>query len=220
MAVVQNLSIKEVYNRIANHFDCSRHSVWGSVKIYLDSLCSGASVLELGCGNGKNMLYRKDLVMRGIDISEMQVRICLAKNLTVTEGCITRLDYADHMFDSIICIATYHHLDNDADRQRCLMEMWRTLRGGGSVLLTVWSMEQPASSKFNFVKRDELVPWFSRDDGNTYLRYYHIYRKGDLEEEIGRLCPLFRIVKSGWELGNWYCILESGVAPHNTNITR
>lgn len=208
MPVIENLPIKEVYNRIANHFNGSRHSVWGSVKTYLDSLSPGVNVLELGCGNGKNMLYRKDFNMCGLDISSEQVKICLSKKLDVTEGCITKLDFPDHTFESIICIATYHHLDNDSDRQKCLTEMYRCLRVGGTVLLTVWSMEQMADSKFNFAKRDELVPWLSKDDGNTYLRYYHIYRKGDLEEEIMRLCPSFYIVKSGWELGNWYCVLS------------
>jgi hypothetical protein len=53
-----------------------------------------------------------------------------------------------------------------------------------------------------------MVPWKSKDDGNTYLRYYHIYRKDELRLEITRLCPEFKIMKIDWELGNWYVILK------------
>ena len=206
--VIDNLTIKEVYDKIANQFNHTRYSIWGSVKEFMDSLVSSSKVLELGCGNGKNMLYRNDLNIEGIDISSEQVRICKEKNLNVKEGSITQLDYLDNLFDYIICIATYHHLDNDIDRHLSLKEMYRCLKYGGQILITVWAMEQPENGKFNFTKTDEMVPWLSKDDGNTYLRYYHIYRKGELYLEIIRLCPEFTIKKISWELGNWVCILE------------
>ena len=69
MSVISNLPIKEVYNKIANHFDRSRNRIWGSVKDFLDGIEERSYVLELGSGNGKNMLYRKDLTFIGIDIS-------------------------------------------------------------------------------------------------------------------------------------------------------
>jgi SAM-dependent methyltransferase len=206
--IVSNLSVKEVYDKIANHFDHSRQRIWGSVKTFLDSLPAGACVLELGCGNGKNMLYRRDLLMEGIDISSEQVRICVGKGLRAKTGNITSVDYGSAAFPYMLCIATYHHLDNDTDRAACLNEMWRVLAPGGKVLITVWAMEQPADGNFKFDKRDTMVPWLSKDDGNTYMRYYHIYRVTDLELEVQRLCPQFAVVVCGWELGNWYIVLQ------------
>ena len=208
MPIIDNLDIKEVYNKIANQFNYTRHRIWGSVKIFMDSLPSKSLVLELGCGNGKNMLYRNDLNIEGIDISTEQIRICLDKKLNVKEGNITNINSENNMFDYMICIATYHHIDNDIDRQKCLKEMYRCLKENGEILITVWAMEQPTDSNFNFTKTNEMVPWLSKDDGNTYLRYYHIYRKGELEEEIIRLCPEFKHVKIGWEIGNWYIVLK------------
>ena len=75
-------------------------------------------------------------------------------------------------------------------------------------MLTVWAMEQGDDSTFRFMERDTMVPWKSKDDGKTYMRYYHIYREGELFSEIQRLCPEFRYVMGAWELGNWYAILE------------
>ena len=206
--VVSNLSVKDVYNAIANHFNNSRNRVWGSVRSFLDSLSVGSRVLEVGCGNGKNMLYRRDLDFSGTDISERQVQICRAKGLVADLGCMTSLSFDNRTFDNMICIATYHHLDNDKDRQASLKEMYRCLKVGGRLLLTVWAMEQGNDSTFHFMKRDEMVPWKSKDDGKTYMRYYHIYSEGDLQEEIQRLCPELCYVCGAWELGNWYAILE------------
>ena len=202
------LSIEQVYDKIADQFNNTRYKIWGSVKTFMDSLPKDASVLELGCGNGKNMLYRSDINIKGIDISNEQVIICKRKNLDVEKGNITELKFDDDSFDFMICIATYHHLDNDIDRQKCLKEMYRCLKYNGEVFITVWAMEQQENSTFNFTQTDEMVPWKSKDDGNTYLRYYHIYRKDELRLEITRLCPEFKIVKIDWELGNWYVLLK------------
>jgi len=202
-----SLSVMEVYDKIATEFDVTRVRIWGSVKKFLDSLSSDSLNLDNGCGNGKNMLYRPELKFKGNDISKEQVRICQNKGLDVVESTMTSLPFKNEEFDNIICIASYHHLDNDTDRQKALDEMYRCLKPGGRILITVWAMEQFEGSTFHFTKRDEQVAWKSKD-GNIYYRYYHIYNKGDIEEEVTRLEPRFKIVEGGWEVGNWWVILE------------
>jgi SAM-dependent methyltransferase len=201
------LSVKEVYNKIASHFDVSRQRIWGSVRTFLNNVPPNSLVLDVGCGNGKNMLYRKDLVFVGIDNSSEQIKICTKKHLYALEADITNIPFATDTFDYMICIATYHHLDNDDVRQRALNEMSRCLKPGGQLLLTVWAMEQHEGSTFHFTQSDEMVPW-TTTDGTTYLRYYHIYRKGELLAEICRLCDTLTVKADGWELGNWYVVLE------------
>jgi ubiquinone/menaquinone biosynthesis C-methylase UbiE len=202
------LSVEQVYDKIAGHFDVSRQRVWGSVKLFLTSLPSESTVLDIGCGNGKNMLFRKDLNLTGIDISSEQVKICQKKNLNVQVSSMTHLLFENNTFDNMLCIATYHHLDNDADRQKALQEMYRCLKPTGKILITVWAQEQHTESTFRFSKSDNMVPW-TTISGETFYRYYHIYRKDELLEEISRLCPDFikDNVIVGWELGNWYIIL-------------
>jgi ubiquinone/menaquinone biosynthesis C-methylase UbiE len=203
------LSVEQVYDKIAAHFDVSRQRVWGSVKQFLSSLPTQSAVLDIGCGNGKNMLFRKDLLIKGIDISNEQVKICQKKNLTATVAPMTNLPFPSNTFDNMLCIATYHHLDNDTERQKALQEMYRCLKPNGQVLITVWAMEQHTDSTFRFSKSDELVPWTMRN-GETFYRYYHIYKMGELLSEVNRLCPAFTHKQNpqvGWELGNWYIIL-------------
>jgi len=200
------LSVMEVYDKIANEFNITRTRIWGSVKKFLNNISISSYNLDNGCGNGKNILYRPELKFKGIDISKEQVKICRLKGLDVDESSMTDLSFKNNSFDNILCIASYHHLDNDDDRQKALNEMYRCLQPGGKVLLTVWAMEQYDGSLFNFTKKDELVSWKSQN-GITYYRYYHIYNKGDIEKEVQRLEPRFTIEEVGWEVGNWWIIL-------------
>jgi hypothetical protein len=90
--------------------------------------------------------------------------------------------------------------------------MYRCLKPNGQILITVWAQEQHSDSTFRFSKSDELVPW-TMQNGETFYRYYHIYRKDELLSEIKRLFPDFLSENKslnpnvGWELGNWYIIL-------------
>ena len=207
MSVIENLSIEGVYDKIAEHFDNTRYSIWNCVKNFIDNFETNAKVLEIGCGNGKNMLYRNDLDFYGIDISIEQINICKKKHLNVQKSSMISLPFNNSEFDNIICIATYHHLDNDNDRKSALYEMYRVLRVGGEILITVWAMEQEINSLRSFTVSDEIVPWKCKKDGNTYLRYYHIYKKGELSEEIKRLFPEIQIISEDYDNGNWFVIL-------------
>ena len=40
------------------------------------------------------------------------------------------------------------------------------------------------------------------------MRYYHIYSKNDLVDEINNLEPRFKIIEEGWQAGNWYVVIE------------
>ena len=70
-------NVKKVYDAIADHFDVTRYSVWIDVKKFLDILPKNSFILDAGCGNGKNMLYRSDCENYGCDFSEKLVEITL-----------------------------------------------------------------------------------------------------------------------------------------------
>jgi ubiquinone/menaquinone biosynthesis C-methylase UbiE len=199
---------KEIYNEISNRFDISRFRIWPCVKKFLDSFPSSSILLDVGCGNGKNMLYRTDLNFKGIDFSIKLVEICKNKNLDVIESSMTNIPFDNNHFDGIIVIASYHHLSNDDERKQTLDELYRVVKSGGEILIVVWAMEQPEDSKFNFTKSEELVKWYSLDNNKTFYRYYHIYSKGNLVEEIKRLKPEFNIEYEYLEKGNWVVCLK------------
>lgn len=199
-------SVEETYNTIAEDFNKTRYKIWRCVLHFIETLKSKTKLLEVGCGNGKNILYRQDIDSYGIDISEEQVEICKRKGLKVEKANMTFLPFNSSEFDNIICVATYHHLDNADDRRRALLEMYRVLKPNGKLLLTVWAMEQEVNSKRKFTSSDEMVSW--TQNGSTYYRYYHIYRRGELEEEIREFCSEFKIESVNYELGNWSVVLR------------
>jgi hypothetical protein len=54
--------IKQIYNNIAKDFNLSRVRIWPCVSAFLNTFPPNAKILDNGCGNGKNMLYRTDLL--------------------------------------------------------------------------------------------------------------------------------------------------------------
>ncbi len=200
--------LKQIYNLIAEPFDQSRFKIWPGVEKFLSGFDSYSHILDIGCGNGKNMLGRGDIVFKGIDLSDEMVKICKNKGLDVIESSMTQLPFYECSFDGLISIASYHHLSNDDDRKQALNEMYRVLKPDGLGLIVVWAMEQPIDSKFHFTQKDELVNWTHNKTGQVFSRYYHIYRENDLVEEINRLEPNLNIIDQGWEKGNWYVIFK------------
>jgi alkylated DNA repair protein alkB family protein 8 len=57
--------VHKVYNDIAHHFSDTRYKPWPRVVDFLRTFSSGSLVLDVGCGNGKYMNIRNDLMMVG-----------------------------------------------------------------------------------------------------------------------------------------------------------
>lgn len=123
-----------------------------------------------------------------------------------------------------MCIAALHHLASAERRLHAVAEIGRILRPGGEALLYVWAWEQPETSslykqrgRLQFLSDDQqdvLVPWTLSNlfgEVKTQLRFYHLFRKGELEE----LCTasgLFDIVYSGYDRDNWFVCVRRKMA--------
>ncbi len=57
--------VHKVYNEIAHNFSDTRHKPWPRVVEFLRTFPSGSLILDVGCGNGKYMNIRNDLMMVG-----------------------------------------------------------------------------------------------------------------------------------------------------------
>jgi ubiquinone/menaquinone biosynthesis C-methylase UbiE len=203
-----DIDVRNTYNTIANHFSDTRFKVWTCTREFLNNVSPSSNGLEVGCGNGKNMIYRDDINMCGIDICDKFVDMCKKKNLNVIQGDMLKLPYNNEQFDFVMSIAVLHHLDSEEKRIQALNEMFRVCKKDGKIFILVWAFEQEESSKRKFKSKDEMVSWFSREDGNTYYRYYHLYSKDELNEEFQKTRNDFRIIKSFYEMGNWGLIIE------------
>jgi SAM-dependent methyltransferase len=201
-------SVSEVYNKIANDFSKTRYRIWPCVTRFINSLPSGASVCEVGCGNGKNLLSRQgELVYSGVDISGEMVRICQERGLAVVEGDIRQVPYADAVFDHTMSVAVIHHLSNRSDRISAIRELVRITKPCGTVYITVWALNQPVGSKRQFTKQDELVGFTARATGEVHYRMYHMYIPGELESEVGEILGC-SVMDKGEEHGNYWMVIK------------
>jgi len=201
---IEELHVKNVYNTIASEFDNTRYRPWSCVEEFLDNIPEGSVIGDIGCGNGKNMLYRKDCFNYGCDFSKGLVKICLQKNLNVILGDVLTIPYQTNTFDYTICIAVIHHLATKEKRAKAIKELERVTKPGGKILILVWALEQEKGSKRTFTKQDNFVDW--KDKNQTLLgkRYYYVFKENELESFIGK----DKIQKSFYEKGNWGIIFK------------
>jgi len=197
-------SVKDVYNSIATSFSKTRVKVWPCVSKFLDSV--KGTGLEVGCGNGKNMLYRSDLDIHGIDICPIFVKLCQESGLNVIEGTMTHLPYKDKTFDFVYCIAALHHLTTQDLRSKAIQEMIRVCKPEGFIFILVWALEQEPGSKHSFTTQDVLVPW--KDSLTTQYRFYHVYKEHELESEIYNASKDVLVKQTMYEKGNWGIVIQ------------
>ena len=204
--------VKESYNRLAREFNVTRVFTWNWTDNFIEKLEKNALVLDIGCGNGRNMIY-KSVKIFGLDISINQLSQKKLKDNLVCAN-MTNLPYKNNVFDHIICIATFHHLPTEESRLGALKEIKRVLKWEGRILLSVWSIHQPKKTKRIFSDYgDNLVPWKGRKE--TIMRYYYIFK---LQEIQNLLNKIFTIEKYIWDSGNEIFYLINNKNNHNCKI--
>jgi SAM-dependent methyltransferase len=204
-------SVKDVYNNIAKDFSRTRYTVWDQVKIFLDSLKPNTLLADIGCGNGKNMMYRDDIKHIGVDLCESFIKICEERNLNVRHGSVLDIPLETDSVDNTICIAVIHHLKTIEERVKAISELIRITKPGGLIMIYVWCFEQDEKSKNQFKTQDEMVP-FKDIHGNVLsYRFYHLYINGEIEKEISLVDEKsykYKLNKVFKDRNNYVAILE------------
>ncbi len=175
--------------------------------MFSDYLFAGDRVLDLGCGNGRNIIYFDEKLADyyGADISVELIKEARKKypqkNFRVDNAL--NLSFKDRFFDKVYSIAVLHQIPSKDLRLQFLNEAKRVLRPKGLLILTVWKLykiEHIISIIKNlFLKilgktkldyRDILVPW-----GDKVDRYYHFFSQKELRKLVKKAG--FKVVKEG-----------------------
>jgi len=202
---IEDIYVKNVYNEIYNEFDTTRYRPWTCVEDFLDQVPKNSMIGDIGCGNGKNMFYRKDCINLGCDFSENLVKLCNEKSLQVIQGNILNVPFQDNLFNHTLCIAVLHHLSTIEMRKQAIQELIRITKLNGKILILVWAFEQEQSSRRKFTKQANLIDWKDKKGNILGKRYYYVFKKNELESLIPEN---IQIEKSFYEKSNWGVILH------------
>lgn len=142
-----------------------------------------AKILDVGCGNCRNLLPFRGHDLYALDFSEEMLRFARSYcdkhgiDAKLAQGDCTALPFRNNAFDLVLCIAVLHHLSNPLI---ALMEVNRVLKSGGVLIASVWNKWQP---RFLWAvitgKKEVFVPW--RRGSKVYQRYYRLISKQDLD---------------------------------------
>uniref|UniRef100_A0A0N4ZKF0 S-adenosyl-L-methionine-dependent tRNA methyltransferase ABH8 n=1 Tax=Parastrongyloides trichosuri TaxID=131310 RepID=A0A0N4ZKF0_PARTI len=230
--ILESSYVQEVYENIAEHFDETRHSQWKAVSKFLDSIPPYSVLFDLGCGNGKYLIRKDKLIKIGSDLCFNLCQIAYNKGCNVLQADILNLPFKPESADAVISIAVIHHLSTKSRRLEALKQIRKILKVGGRGCITVWAMNQKESqyeimrsnkedeeplvdnnmlrvhSGKQFIQQDMLVPWQKDKEGEKqFLRYYHMFVDGELEEIINSVDGL-KVHECILEQGNWIITFE------------
>lgn len=199
-----NISIEKSYDLISEYFSVTRIFTWKWTDKFIDSLENFSLILDIGSGNGRNTNYNNHIIF-GLDISFLQLKKKSLKNSFSVHANMINIPYKDNIFDSIIGIASFHHLKSIEERHLCLKEIKRVLKKNGKILLSIWSINQPKKTKRIFNNYgDTIVNWNTNkkdQNGNQIIipRYYYIF---EINEIKNLLQSYFTISEYYWDCGN------------------
>jgi SAM-dependent methyltransferase len=124
---------EKITGRVCSWFGPLRDAIGGMV-LWLDGDSRGR-LLDVGCGNGENVAYLKDLGWRVTGIETDPIAADLARTkfgLEVYEGNLEDAKFPDESFDAITLAHVIEHLP---DPIKTLKECFRILKPGGKIVL-------------------------------------------------------------------------------------
>jgi ubiquinone/menaquinone biosynthesis C-methylase UbiE len=207
------------YNKISENYDKTRFLLSDDIKKLSQFVNENDKVLDLGCANGKFFEAFKDKKIDyfGIDISENLIKIAKQNypeaNFQVADAL--NLPFPDNFFDKIYSISVLHNIPSKELRLKYLKEAKRVLKNDGFLILRVWDLWKRKDSlililKYTFLKIigkskldffDIFLPWKDSNGKILANRYFHCFRKKELEDLLKK--SGFKIIKV-WKKGKKY----------------
>jgi SAM-dependent methyltransferase len=143
-------------------------------------------VLDVGAGAGGNLeVLRKFLgnsMYIGCELSIGMIRAS-GEGIEWINCSSTHIPIRTESLDLVVSIAVLHHIPKNLIMD-ALREIRRVLRVGGAFITTVWGCEGEVLRRLRKLSDCEgYLPWSYGLDREV-LRFYRLYRKGELEGEV------------------------------------
>jgi ubiquinone/menaquinone biosynthesis C-methylase UbiE len=147
-------------------------------------------ILDIGCGNGRDVFMLNSLLksfsprFTAIDISPISIELAnILKKMRGEDNCVfkvgnaEKLEFDNDSFDVVFCSELLEHLPKP---ERCLAEIHRVLKRGGTAVITTpnpKNMAKRFASKKQVQKISEEQEWCFQRHGNLASETGHISEK-------------------------------------------
>lgn len=188
--------MKLVWDTIADSWSRLRTRPWEELVTFSKKV-EGKIVLDIGCGNGRNLIPFEGKERIGIDFSKGMIREARkflgkrGKKVSLVVGDFTALPLKSEAADIIISNAVLHDIYPKIQRKKAIEELKRIAKKRSTILISVWGRWQKRfvfpliKSLFTGRYPDVWVGWNYK--GKVYQRFYHLYTKKELENELKNL---------------------------------
>ena len=207
MNLIENTFVKQTYEKIADRFSVTRGYLWKGVKEFLDKIKPFSTILEVGSGNGKNLIYRKDCFNFAFDFCEKFCEITQSRNIPSVTANNLHLPLHNNSIDYVLSVAVLHHLSTKERRIQSIKELIRVLKPNGKLFIQVWALKQPENSRRKFTQQDNYVSFKNPKKDLNKLRFYHVFQEEELKEYFDNFKNI-KILDYYWEVGNWILIVK------------
>ena len=182
---------QQIWNKIAESWNNFRQKPISELK---QLRWKKGKILDVGCGNCRNLLLFRNLDCYGIDFSKNMLaqanKFTRKHNLKVKlkPAPAEKLPFNPNYFDYVLAIAVLHHLKNP---ETAIKEIHRVLKPNGEAYITVWNKLQ---LRFLFKKKETYIPW--KQKKQTLYRYYNFIGYFQLKKMLKK--NNFKILKSNF----------------------
>lgn len=114
--------------------------------------------MDAGCGNGvpaRELAKHCNSIVCVDNSKEMLIfaekNLANTKNATVFFSDLRELYFEDNVFDAVVSVAAFHHLDS-IGRNKSAREFYRVLKNNGRGFVTVWRPEKAKGKKWALIK--------------------------------------------------------------------
>lgn len=167
-------------------------------------------VIDLGCGDGRNMIPNKNLTYYGIDFAGQQL-LQAEKHLKenkikaiLFKSDINKLPpiFKNKMFDAGLMIGSLHCLTSKKQRKQALKELYRILKPNAEALISIWNSGDSRFDKIKDKNKKDIYMSYG-----TYFRYYYLFEKQeflDLVESVNfKIIKFYKPKKDRFSKKNW-----------------
>ena len=165
----------KVWNNIAEKWSNFRQKP-EKTAVELSEAWEPGKILDVGCGNCRNLLPFSKFDCYGVDFSGNMIKeakkFVSKKNMKVNlkVGDVTKLPFKDENFDYLLSFSMLHHLKNP---EKGVKEISRVLKIGGKAYISIWNKMQ---LKFLFRSKETYVKFGNEERYYNFVSFFEMIK--------------------------------------------